>query len=373
MRILLALTLLLGATTVGAEQPPACAGYEAARGVIRDLDRIVSPRGIQETYKARIGGIDQWIYVRGQDRANPVLLFVHGGPASPMSAAMWAFQRPLEEYFTVVHWDQRGAGKTFLEADPDRVRDTLRIDRYVQDAIEVTEHVAALLGAPKVVLVGHSWGTIVGLRAVMARPDLYAAYVGIGQVISARENERLSYAYAFEQAKQFEDADALRELASIAPYPGDAPITRERIVVARKWAQHYGGLSAYRARSTYYFEAPLLSPEYDARDVAAIDQGSQLTLARILPEFLQVDFRGVRRLAVPVFMLLGRHDYTTPSAPTEAWLKQLEAPAKRAVWFENSAHLIPFEEPGKLLLTLVQEVRPLAVKAAEGGAARAGR
>ena len=87
------------------------------------------------------------------------------------------------------------------------------------------------------------------------------------------------------------------------------------------------------------------------------------TLGRILPQFLQVDFRAVKSFPIPVFMFMGRHDYTTPSAPTDRWLQQVKAPLKKGIWFENSAHLIPWEEPGKLLLTLVQQVRPLALPA----------
>ena len=96
-----------------AQECPDTASYAKARDVVRDLERIVAPSGVQETYKTRIGGIDQWLNVRGQDRANPIIVFIHGGPASPLMPTTWQFQRPLEEYFTVVNYDQRGAGKTF--------------------------------------------------------------------------------------------------------------------------------------------------------------------------------------------------------------------------------------------------------------------
>ena len=100
--------------SANAQHCPDIAPYESAREAIQDLGRIVAPSGIQESYKTRIGGIDQWINVRGQDRSNPIILFVHGGPASPLIPTLWQFQRPLEEYFTVVNYDQRGAGKTYL-------------------------------------------------------------------------------------------------------------------------------------------------------------------------------------------------------------------------------------------------------------------
>ena len=107
----------LGASA-GAQECKSQQEYAKAREVIKDLGRIVAPSGVQEAYKTKIGGIDQWINVRGQDKNNPVILFVHGGPASPLIPTIWQFQRPLEEYFTIVNYDQRGAGKTFNETAP---------------------------------------------------------------------------------------------------------------------------------------------------------------------------------------------------------------------------------------------------------------
>lgn len=333
--------------------------YAPARAIVADLGRIVAPNGVQESFKLRIGGVDQWLDVRGQDRANPVILFVHGGPASPVTPTQWQFQRPIEEYFTVVNYDQRGAGRTYLEDHSDALGDTLHIERYVDDAIELAEAVRTRYGKRKLVLMAHSWGTIVAMRAALKRPDLFFAYVGIGQVISTRENERISFEYGLEQAKAHHNDAAVREMQAIAPYPGDQPITRERIIVARKWAQYYGGLSAFREDSDYFFKGPLLSPDYDDAARCAIDEGNVFTLGRVLPEFLAVDQRGVRRFPIPVLMFMGRHDYTTPSEPTAQWLARLDAPYKKGIWFEHAAHMIPWEEPGKTVVSLVQFVLPL--------------
>lgn len=352
-RLALAVVLAVGGAVAFAAQPD-------GREIIGDVSRIVAPNGVQETFKLRIGGIDQWVYTRGQDRNNPVLLFVHGGPASPSAPTMWLYQRPLEEYFTVVNYDQRGAGRTYLENEIDKVRPTLRIGQFVDDAVEMAQAISQRYGKRKVILVGHSWGTVVGMRAVLAHPELFHAYVGIGQVISMQDNEKVSFDFALAQARKENNQKAIQALESIAPYPGDTPITRERIVIERTWAQHYGGLAAYRGDFAYYFNAPLLSPEYDEAAVKAIDKGSLLTLERVLKEWLEVDFKPVTKFPVPVVMFMGRHDYTTPSEPTAAWLSKVQAPYKQAVWFENSSHLVQFEEPGKTLVSLLEYVRPLA-------------
>jgi pimeloyl-ACP methyl ester carboxylesterase len=356
------LAVLAACRLANAQQCPDTTPYEKAREVIQDLERIVAPSGVQDAYKAKIGGIDQWINVRGQDKSNPIVLFVHGGPASPLTPQVWQFQRPIEEFFTVVNWDQRGAGKTHRENDSAAVAETLHIPRYVDDTIEVAEHVRKRYGKDKLILMGHSWGTVVGMHAALKRPDLFHAYVGIGQVINTRDNEKLSFEHGLTQAQARGNSAAVKELESIAPYPGNEPITPERINLARKWAQFYGGLSAFRETSRYFFRAPLLSPEYDAADVCAIDQGSLFTLGRVLPEFLNVDFKSVRSFPIPVVMFMGRHDYTTPSEPTSAWLGSVTAPYKKGVWFERSAHMIPWEEPGKMLMSLMEHVRPLASK-----------
>src|SRR3546814_20757728 len=128
------------------------------------------------------------------------------------------------------------------------------------------------------------------MGAALERPDLFHAYVGIGQVINVRDNERISFEYGLAQARGHGNAKAVAELESIAPYPGDQPITRERIIIARKWPQFYGGMTTYRdGPATSFLGAPLLSPEYDASDVKAIDSDNEFPPGRIRPTFPQVD------------------------------------------------------------------------------------
>ncbi|MBW3567877.1 MAG: alpha/beta fold hydrolase, partial [Proteobacteria bacterium] len=176
--------------------------FSPARDIIADIERIVTPNGVQEMFAAEIGGIEQWISTRGRDRSNPLLLFVHGGPAAPAMPWAWTFQRPWEEYFTVVQWDQRAAGKTYVANDPAEVAPTIHIDRYVADTLEVIELLRERYGKRKIVLVAHSWGTIIALRAAIEKPEWIHAYVGIGQVISVEENERVSYEFALETARR---------------------------------------------------------------------------------------------------------------------------------------------------------------------------
>lgn len=357
MKKIISTTLSLFATILCLGQSTsALTDYNKAKKIISDLDSIVTPNGIQENFIAKIGNIKQWVYVRGQNKDNPIILFVHGGPASPMAPTSWVFQKPMEEYFTIVHYDQRAAGKTFVENDTLNLSKTITIDHYVDDAIEIAEYIKRKYDKQKLILIGHSWGTIISMKAALKRPDLFYAYIGIGQVINVIDNEKVSFDFALKTAIEKNNDTAIKELSSIAPYPGNEPLTRERIIIERKWAQYFGGLSAYRDNSYYYFAAPRLSPLYTLKDIEGIDNGNIFTLSKILPEFFKVDFKNIKSFPIPIFMFMGRHDYSTPSEPTAAWLKTLKAPLKKGIWFENSSHLIPFEEPGKMLMTLISEV-----------------
>ncbi|MBV7530151.1 alpha/beta fold hydrolase [Chitinophaga sp. sic0106] len=359
--LLLFICLLL-TQTLAAQQLPASVRYASGRKVMKDLSTILSPEGVQESFAAPIGGLKQWVTVRGQDSSNPILLFVHGGPASPLAPVSWIFQRPLEDYFTVVQYDQRASGKTYRLNDTTGLGATIKVQNYVNDAVELATYICKKYNKKKVILAGHSWGTIVAMNAALQRPDLFYAYVGIGQAINVMENERLSFEFGVKEATRLKNDTALQEMATIAPYPGNQPVTRERIIIARKWPQYYGGLAAYRAEPNYFYSAPYLSPEYAPEDVPAIDSGSLFTLDRVMAEFLATDFNHVKSFPIPVFMFMGRHDYTTPSEPANRWIHTVKAPYKKGIWFEHSSHLIPLEEPGKFLISLVEYVRPLANK-----------
>jgi pimeloyl-ACP methyl ester carboxylesterase len=279
---------------------------------------------------------------------------VHGGPASVELPLSWAFQRPWEDFFTVVEWDQRAAGRSFLLNDPEKIAPTLAPDRYRDDAIELIELLKSRYGKKKVFLLGHSWGSTVGLSVAAKRPDLLYAYLGMGQMINARKNESESYAMVLQQAKAAGDAKAVKELEAIAPYPGDGLLDLEKTGVERKWSIHYGGLAAGRDDSDFYLHLGRLSPEYGEKDRRAWDASSAFTMSVLWPKLAGISFDGLTRLDCPVLLFLGRHDTTTPPDIAADWLGHVAAPRTRVYWFENSAHLPMIEEPGKMLDTQVQ-------------------
>lgn len=333
--------------------------YALGRAVVADVQRLVTPNSVQETFEAVLGGARQVVNVRGADRRNPLLVFVHGGPGAVEMPMAWTFQRPWEDMFTVVQYDQRGAGRSFPLNDTTALKPTLTLERYRDDAIELIELLRRRYGQRRVVLLGHSWGSAVGLAVAAKRPDLLYAYVGMGQLIDWRENERVGYTWTLEQARVRRDPAAVRALEALAPYPGAGPLHIEQADAWRKWAIRYGALAAGRADANFYFRSTRLSPEYTPADRAAWGAGSLFTVTNLWPRLSDVSFVGLTRLEVPVVLFLGRYDYTVPAPIAAAWMARLSAPAKRTVWFEHSAHLRMVEEPGRVLVHLVQDVLPL--------------
>lgn len=352
------LALLLSPTALAQTAPPD--PYAPAKEIIADINRIVTPNGVQETFEVTLGGARQVVNVRGSDRNNPILLFIHGGPGAVEMPVAWSFQRPWEDYFTVVQWDQRGAGRSFPLNDPKALAPTLTPARYRDDAIELIEQLCKRYGKRKVFVVGHSWGSAVGLMVAQKRPDLLFAYIGMGQLIDARANERLGFEWTLEQARKDGNAAAVRELEMLRPYAGPGPLDVAKMGVERRWSIQYGALAAGRNNADFYFHAPRLSPEYTPEDRRAWDQGSAFTIETMWPQLADLDFKPLTRLRVPVILFLGRHDYTTPWPVAEAWMKRLAAPRKRIVWLEHSAHLMMLEEPGRVFAGLIQEALPLA-------------
>jgi pimeloyl-ACP methyl ester carboxylesterase len=309
--------------------------------------------------KVRIGGADQWLSVRTEDVANPLALYVHGGPGTSQLASNRRHTRQLEQRFTVVDWDQRGAGKSYAA-----IRDTGRmtIEQFVEDTREVTQHLLHKLGKRRVVLVGHSWGSAIGALAAARYPDLFHCYVGIGQVANMVEGEQASYQWTLDEAKRRHDEAALRTLWKIGPPPYTGNWQRKTIS-ERKLVARFGG-EIHTSRLGAMGEvtrALLFSNEYSLRDRLNFFRGILGSMRLLWPQLMQVDlFRMVPELKVPVFFFEGRFDHEVPSEVATRYFEALRAPSKELVWFERSAHMPQFEEPELFTRTMFEKVLPLA-------------
>lgn len=340
---------------------PAPHDRKEAVEIVANMRRIVADNGVERLEKIRIGGIDQWVSIRGNDRRNPVLLMLHGGPGWVSMPTSWYFQRGWEEYFTVVQWDQRGAGKTYSANDPAQIAATMTRDRMIADAVEMVGWLRNEFGKEKIFVLGHSWGSYLGLELARRRPEWLHAYVGVGQISNAPESERRGWAWTLRQAQQDGNAQAVEELRSIAPYAhGNAPVALASLFKQRRWLNHYGGMVHNRKGGDAEAAAIGLAPEYSDAELAGVWKGNDFSTEHLLAEVLTLDMTTVREFRTPVFLFLGRHDHNVSSEVAAAWFESVQAPRKQLVWFEHSAHEVMNEEPGKTLVTLVQDVRPIA-------------
>ncbi|HEX3887175.1 MAG TPA: alpha/beta fold hydrolase [Phenylobacterium sp.] len=365
---MLALCVALGLApgTRAADPPPKPTNRAEATQVVRDLRRIVTPNGIERAEKVRIGGIDQWVTIRGDDRRNPVLLVLHGGPGYVEMPLNWWYGRGWEEYFTVVEWDQRGAGKTYLINDPKAVAPTMTNARMLQDTEEMTAWLRKTLGKKKIFVWGHSWGSYLGLELARRHPEWLYAYIGTGQITKAPESERRAWAYDLAAAKKAGNTQAVSDLQAIAPYatPGK-PIALKDAMVVHKWGDYFGGVMAYRHDQQDESHATRLSPDYTDAEAPHVFDGNDFSEKYLLAGVFNMDLSHETDFKVPIILLLGRHDRTVNSDVAHEWFTHVKAPEKHLVWFENSAHEPESEEPGKFLLSLVRYARPIAEKAGD--------
>ncbi|MDR2900293.1 MAG: alpha/beta hydrolase, partial [Treponema sp.] len=189
---------------------------------LTDADGNEIAGSIAEKQFIEIGGIQQGFFIRSENPENPVILFLHGGPGSPELAFGYSYDKTerLEKYFTVCYWDQRGAGMTFTRStDPS----TLTVDQMVEDTRQMTEYLQERFNQEKIYLMGHSWGSLLGVKTIEKYPENYAAYIGIGQLSHQVESEKLAYDYMLNHAKEIDDKAAIKSLAKFDRNASDFP------------------------------------------------------------------------------------------------------------------------------------------------------
>ena len=310
---------------------------------------ISGEKAIAEIQTITLGGSPQKVLLRGTDRDNPILLYVHGGPGAAQMVLAPTYSNELEKHFVVAHWDQRGAGASCAGVD----WDSLSLDQIVKDAIELAE---TLGNGRKIFILGHSWGSLVGVWAVQRRPDLFYAYVGTGQLVHRDRQEEISYDWVVEQARAAGDVEALQELATIHP----PYTTQAEFGLERHWLSKYHGDTYQAEREAALLPVEILGPEYSLptklRYQGCFDQSREY----LLEDRLNIDlFSTIHELKLPVFFFLGRHDYNTPTAIVEEWAAQLKAPSIEIVWFEEAGHSLGIEVPEEFQSRLIEKLLPL--------------
>ncbi|MGH6957774.1 MAG: alpha/beta fold hydrolase [Caulobacteraceae bacterium] len=335
----------------------AALGYRAwrqARGAAALAIR--APNGIDEAGFVQIGGIEQWVSIRGEDLANPVIVVAHGGPGSGLTPFIAIVTRAWERPFTVVHWDQRGAGRTFSRAK--KGQGEISLERIAEDGLEVTAHALKRAGKAKAVLLGGSWGSVVAVAMARRRPELFHALVGTGQVVDLIRNEAVAYEALLTRVRAAKDARSEAELVTLGPPPWTMKQTmiERRILIGRHPPANERGMQ--RRVIAGLLTSPGLSLR-QARDWFAAATFTATALRDSL--FSYSDGPPSVPLALPFVIIQGADDIQTPTSLAAEYLDAIEAPAKRFVSLPGGGHMAMIAMPDAFLQALLTVVRPFAV------------
>ncbi len=331
----------------------------------RGPDGNVLLNSVAEVKYVRLGGVDQWVMIRGENVANPPLIVLHGGPGMSEMGFFRHFNAPLERHFTVVHWDQRGTGKSFDRNIP---RSSMTLDQFVADLDELVDIVRRRFGKEKVAILGHSWGSALGAIYAARFPEKVSVYVGAAQIGDSAAGESLSYSFGLAEAERRHDEKALKKLRAIGPppYPAAKSVFVERTVVNRMDGQMRLGILWKAGRALFG------RPESSIFDLPNLVRGFRFTLDAMWAEVSKLNLlKLVPALKMPVVIFVGRRDHWVPPETSVAYFDALTAPSKNLVWFEHSGHEAFVDEPEKFNSTMVELVRPLAsLPATESAPAR---
>ncbi len=313
------------------------------------------PGSISTIEEIELGGQPQFMIIRGADSTLPVMLFLHGGPGSPELPFMKHYNRDIEKDFVMVYWEQRGAGKSFSRDIPSA---TMNMDRFIADTRELSEYLIERFGQEKIYLMGHSWGSLLGIMTAYQYPELYHAYFGVGQVADQYRAEMISFEWVQEQARLANDEKAIRQLAELN-FPDTTASTKDWVdflMHERQFVMQYGG-SMREVRSMWPMVKMIMNTrEYTLGDKVKYMEGSLYSLENMWEEVMMANlFTTIDSIHLPVYIFQGLYDYQTAHAVAKDFYDQLKAPEKGFFTFEHSAHMPLMEEVEKFN-TLVREL-----------------
>jgi proline iminopeptidase len=315
-----------------------------------------SPRSIDRLESIHLGGTKQWIRTRGKDATNPVLLLIQQGPGLPMlnEAAdddkLWH----LEDDFVVVYWDQRACGKSFSSAIPPQ---SMTVEQLIADTFELIHALAQRFGVAQLYIAGFSFGGTIAALVAAHHPEHVRAVVCVDLDVQSDVADRVAYDFALEQATRLGNKRAIRELQQIGPPPH---LESRSFGTRAKWVTQFGGVNrhaTYTGLVLKLLRQLVVSRDYSLSEMIGTLRGMRFVQDHLLPDAANLNlFRMLPRLDVPVFLLQGQHDCVAPSSIAEQFYQALQAPrGKQLIWFEDSAHMPQYEEPGKfreILLTI---------------------
>lgn len=313
---------------------------------------------ISEKFTVKINGVAQGMFIKGKNVDNPVLLFLHGGPGMPEYWLTQRYPTGLEDLFTVVWWDQRGAG---LSYQPDMPADTMTVAQFTSDTLAVTNYLIDRFGQEKIYLMAHSWGSFIGLQVVSQRPELFHAYIGVAQVTNQIQSEQLSYAYALDAYKNDGKLKMVQKLEA-APPTMTVPLPDNYMALRDKYMHEIGIGTTREMKSVIsgIFLPSWFFREYTLTEKINLWRGKIFARSvdvHLWDELLKTDLTvEITDLDLPVYFFHGQYDYTCAYPLSRDYVEKLNAPLKGFYTFYKSAHSPIFEEPDRVLQILQEDV-----------------
>jgi len=325
---------------------------------IVDADGQTVPGSIAELTRVESGGHDLALMIRGRSANNPVLLFLAGGPGGSELGAMRRHSAALEDDFVVATFDQRGTGKSYDQLDPSS---TLTPDQAVADTIEVANYLRDRFGQDKVYLAGQSWGTVLGVLAVQREPELFSAFIGVGQMVSPAETDRIFYRDTLAWARESGDTGLVATLTRSGPPPYANMLDYEPALSYEQEIYPYN--HAGNSEGSGQMGENIFVGEYTLLEQLHIFGGFMVTFSVLYPQIQVLDFRTqATTLDVPVYLAQGAHEAPGRAEPAKQWFDLLDAPSKRLVTFDTSGHRPLWEQPAQfrdLMTTVLTETAPI--------------
>jgi proline iminopeptidase len=332
-------------------------GYRAWRqSQVAAALAIRTADGIDESGFVPIGGIEQWVSIRGQDLANPVIVVAHGGPGSGLSALVAETTLGWERHFTVVHWDQRGAGLTYSRAP--KGQGEISLERIVEDGLEVVAHALKRAGKAKAILLGGSWGSMVAVAMARRRPELFHALVGTGQVVDAVRNETVGYEALLARVRAAGDARSEAALVELGP----PPWTLQQTMVERRILIGRYPVPSERGMNTRVLTALLTAPGLSFKQIIDWFGAANFSAVALGDRMLRYsDGPPYPPLAVPFVVIQGSDDIQTPTSLAAEYVEAIAAPTKRFISLPGGGHMAMVAMPDAFLQALLTDVRPFAL------------
>lgn len=308
---------------------------------------IAEAQGTELKEYRNINGVMQFLYHRSENIKNPVILYLHGGPGEPAIPSCYLFQRPWEARYTVVHWDQRLCGKTLQANASDlcSLKETITVSQLIADTREIINYLRQKYHQDKIILLGHSWGSILGSLVIREMPELISAYIGVGQVVSMRRNEEVGYQKALQSARVAGSEKDVADLKALQPYPPQefSEAMLSSMMTVRRIQRKYRLASPISVKMLWQ---TVMTPDYSLKDLKTCFSDTLSLNKTLLKEMMDFDLEALNsEVQVPVGFILGDHDWQTPYPLAQEYFKTLIAPRKKLILIPDAGHSTMIDQP----------------------------